>query len=291
MSDPLFRADDNVNGTLADTTHGDREVLIHLQPALVPATISRPSSKSLFMLLAGIAATAAFFLLGARLTATALLGVLSVLGLFPEWRQHGRWPLTLFCFCALSLAIQNQYLSVGYPFSNIFILTGLLCLFFVSGRPWQELHLAPGTARKWSRPALLCGLLLAALILAIYFQRPEWVGKNPTPRQWPVDVLFVVALGYATFSMLMEETIFRGVLLAAAQPHVPPGLAIVAQASVFAAAHYAAGFPTQAVGALLTFGWGAAAGWITLKAGSIYPAYILHFVLVLVLFLVLAFAS
>lgn len=289
MSNPQFRADDNVNGTFADPTHGDREVLIDLKPALGHTPISKLSPQSLFLLITAMAALAAFFLLDQRLSATAGLGVLSLLGMLPAWRAHGRLPQTLFAYCTFSLAIQNQYFSVAYPFSNIFVLTGMLGLFFVSGRSWQELHFAPGQTRKWTRPALVLGLLLAALILAIYFQQPELVGKNPTPRQWPVDVLLIVALGYATFSALMEETIFRGVLLAAAQQHLPAGLAIAAQAFVFAAAHYHAGFPSQAAGAGLAFVWGAAAGWITLKAGSIYPAYLLHFVLVLALFLVLAF--
>jgi len=289
MSNPLFRADDNVNGTFADPTHGDREVLIDLKPAPGYTLISKLSPQSLFLSIAAMAALVAFFLLDQRLTATAGLGVLSLLGMLPAWRAHARLPQTLFAFCAFSLAIQNQYFSVAYPFSNIFVLTGMLGLFFLSGRPWKELHFAPGQTRKWMRPALVLGLLLAALILAIYFQRPELLGKNPTPRQWPVDVLLIVALGYATFSALMEETIFRGVLLAAAQQHLPTGLAIAAQAFVFATAHYHAGFPSQTAGAGLAFVWGAAAGWVTVKAGSIYPAYMLHFVLVLALFLLLAF--
>ncbi len=292
MSNPEHNAVENVNGTFAQISRDDREVLVEVKPVLPVAGVSETSAKSFFVLVASLAAVFAFFIFEQRLWATLGLGVMALLGyIVPSWRSATPLVQVLFAFCGLSYAINNEYFAVPYPFSNIFVLTGLLGLFFLSGKQWSQLYFAPGKTKNWTRPAALIGIALSALILAVYFWRPELVGKNPTPRQLPLDVLIVVAVGYATFSTLMEETVFRSMILSLARSQLKPGLAVIAQATIFAAMHYHFGFPSQAFGSLLAFLWGLAAGLIVVKSESIYPAYVLHFVLVLVLFIVLALVS
>ncbi|MDZ7344217.1 MAG: CPBP family intramembrane metalloprotease, partial [candidate division KSB1 bacterium] len=117
----------------------------------------------------------------------------------------------------------------------------------------------------------------------------NWLGANPVPAAWPMDVLMVVGLGYATFSALMEETIFRSLIVAFSRTHLSAPAAMVAQSLLFGAMHYRAGFPSKAGGAILSLIWGLLAGWLVLKADSIYPAYLMHFVIVLLLFVGLIF--
>lgn len=292
MPNPEHNAVENVNGTLAEIPRDDREVLIEVKAALPVTGVSETSARSFLICVVSLAAVFAFFVLEQRLWATLGLGVMALLGyVLPSWRNTTALTQVLFAYCGLSYAINNEYFAVAYPYSNIFILTGLLGLFFLSGKQWSQLYFAPGKTKNWTRPAALIGIALSALILAVYFWRPELVGKNPTPRQWPLDVVIVVAVGYATFSTLMEETIFRSMILSFARAQLKPGLAVIAQAVVFAAMHYHFGFPSQALGSLLAFLWGLAAGLIVVKSESIYPAYVLHFVLVLALFIVLAFVS
>lgn len=292
MSNPEHGAVENVNGTLAEISRDDREVLVQVRPVLPMTGVSEMSGKSFFILAVSLAAVFVFFVLEQRLWATLGLGLAALVGyVLPSWRSATPVAQVLFAYCGLSYAINNEYFAVAYPYSNIFILTGLLGLFFLSGKQWLQLYFAPGKTKNWARPAAIVGIALSALILAVYFWRPELIGKNPTPRQLPLDVLIVIAVGYATFSTLMEETIFRSMILSFARTQLQPGLAVVAQAFVFAAMHYHFGFPTQAIGSLLAFLWGLAAGLIVVKAESIYPAYVLHFVLVLALFIVLAFVS
>jgi len=237
------------------------------------------------------AAVLAYFVLGQPLWAITGLGVLAVIGfILPGWREAMGWARVVFIFCLL-LFIINE-LGIAYPYSNIFVLTGLLGLFFLSGESWKGLYFGPGHTRQWTRRALWIGLSFAATVLALFAILPKelaGLGMNPVPTGWPIDVLIVVAIGYATFSTVMEETIFRSVMVAFSRPLLTPPVAVMAQGLVFGAMHYRVGFPSNAGGAVLACIWGLLAGWLVLKAESIYPAFVMHFVVVLTLFVGLIF--
>ncbi len=257
-------------------------------PVKTHARVSAPL-LAVFALAGPLAATAIYFIAGQRLWAISLLGALTLTGyLARAGRQYLAFPRLVFAFLLLAFLINT--LGIAYPYSNIFVLTGLLGLFALSGMSWHALYFSPGAAGKWSKAALLLALGLAALTLWIYFWQPPLLGNNPTPKSWPPDVIVMMAIGYAIFSAVMEETIFRSVLLAHARECCRWETAVAAQATIFAMMHYRQGFPMNAAGAALALLWGLGAGWLVKKAGSIYPAYLMHFVVVLVLFLALAFA-
>ena len=244
--------------------------------------------KNFVAIIGPAAAVLAYFVLGQPLWATGGLGVLTLIGfIFPSWRAAMGLSRVVFIFCLLMLIINE--LGIAYPYSNIFVLTGLLGLFFLSGESWKGLYFGPGQTRQWARHAFLIGLGFAASVLMLFAFLPEQLGANPVPAGWPIDVLIVVAIGYAAFSTLMEETMFRSVMVAFSRSHLTPPVAVMAQGLVFGAMHYRVGFPSNAGGALLSFIWGLLAGWLVLKADSIYPAFVMHFVVVLTLFVGLIF--
>lgn len=247
--------------------------------------------KNLIAVLGPAAAVAAYFVLGQPLWATAGLGVLTLIGIvLPGWRAAMGLARVLFVFCLLLFVINA--LGIAYPYSNIFVLTGLIGLFFLSGESWKGLYFGPGQTRQWTGRAFMIGLAFAAVVLTLFAILPKnmpGIGANPVPLGWPVDVLIVVAIGYATFSTLMEETIFRSVMIAFSRSHLTPPMAVMAQGVVFGAMHYRLGFPSSAGGAVLSLIWGLLAGWLVLKADSIYPAFVMHFVIVLTLFVGLIF--
>lgn len=231
---------------------------------------------------------AIYFLAGKPLWAIATLAALSAASyFFAPWRHSMAFTRVVFAFLALTFVINT--LGIAYPYSNIFVVTGLLGLFSLSGMEWKSLYFGPGKTGKWSKAALLLALGLSALILSVYFWQPVLLGNNPAPRGWPVDVIVMMAIGYATFSALMEETIFRSVFVAFAREYFRTEIAVTAQALIFAMMHFRVGFPMNVAGAVLALCWGIGAGWLVKRAESIYPAYLMHFVLVLILFLVLAF--
>jgi len=264
-------------------------------------------------------AVTAYFIFGQPLWATIGLGALTLAGVMvPSWRAAMGLARVVFIFCLstfiadviaeyehlyrtnaiaesfnlLSFLVHHRRVGATYPYSNIFVLTGLLALFFLSGESWKGLCFGPGQTRQWTRRAFVIGLLFAAVVLALFALLPknlQSLGVNPVPIDWPVDVLIVVGIGYALFSTLMEETIFRSVMLAFSRSHLTLPVAVVAQGVVFGAMHYRVGFPSNAGGAVLAFIWGLLAGWLVLKAESIYPAFVMHFVVVLTLFVGLIF--
>jgi len=247
--------------------------------------------KNLVAIAGPLVAVAAYFIFGQPLWATIGLGILTLIGLvLPSWRAAMGLTRVVFVFCLLMFIINE--LGIAYPYSNIFILTGLIGLFFLSGESWKGLYFGPGQTRQWTSRAFFIGLGFAAAVLTLFALLPknlQRLGANPVPAGWPVDVLIVVAIGYATFSTLMEETIFRSVMVAFSRSHLTPSLAVMAQGVVFGAMHYRVGFPSNLGGAVLSFIWGILAGWLVLKSESIYPAFVMHFVVVLTLFVGLIF--
>ena len=258
--------------------------------------------KNFVALIGPAAAVLAYFVLGQPLWATGGLGVLTLIGfIFPSWRAAMGLSRVVFIFCLLTFIINE--LGIAYPYSNIFVLTGLIGLFFLSGESWKGLYFGPGQTRQWTRRAFLIGLGFAAVVLVCFIVLPsgsKWLGVNPAPTKWhfdflvnaidtPVDVLIMLGIGYAFFSTLLEETIFRSVMIAFSRSHLTAPVAVMAQGLVFGAMHYRVGFPSNAGGALLSLIWGLLAGWLVLKADSIYPAFVMHFVVVLTLFVGLIF--
>lgn len=244
--------------------------------------------KNFVAILGPTAAAVAYFILGQPLWAIGSLALLVVLGfIFSSWRAALGLARVVFIFCLLLFMINE--LGIAYPYANIFVLTGLLGLFFLSGESWKGLYFGFGQTRQWTRHAFFSGLGFAAVVLMLFAFWPEQLGANPVPAGWPIDVLIVVAIGYAAFSTLMEETMFRSVMVAFSRSYLTPPVAVMAQGVVFGAMHYRLGFPSKAGGALLALIWGLLAGWLVLKADSIYPAYVMHFVVVLTLFIGLIF--
>jgi membrane protease YdiL (CAAX protease family) len=247
--------------------------------------------KNLVAVAGPMLAVAAYFVFAQPLWAIAGLGILTLIGLvLPSWRAATGLARVVFVFCLLTFIINE--LGIAYPYSNIFVLTGLSGLFFLSGESWKGLYFGPDQTRQWTKRAFVLGLGFAAAVLTLFALLPrnlQALGANPVPANWPLDVLIVVAIGYAAFSALMEETIFRSVMMAFSRSHLSPLLAVIAQAAVFGAMHYRVGFPSNAGGAILSLIWGLSAGQLVLKSESIYPAYVMHFVVVLTLFIGLIF--
>ena len=289
MSDSIHAVSYNSNGVMkpatSSTTHSSQET--------ERADSGKSTPSNIFMTMAALvlllAAVLTSYVAGQALWGTAALIVLTLLShRIAIFNDVSGLAKALLVYCLLDFLINN--LGLAYPYSNIFIVTGLLGLFFTSGLNWKTFYFGPGQSGAWGKKALLSGVLIAVVILGVFYLQPGVLGENPTPKEWPIDVLIVVGLGYATFSALIEETIFRSTILAFARQHLGIIPAVIAQAVVFGAMHYRISFPSESLGAVFALFWGLIAGWITVKADSIYPAYLMHFVVVLILFIGLAFA-
>ena len=106
-------------------------------------------------------------------------------------------------------------------------------------------------------------------------------GMSHTPK-------WIIAAGIPVFALvnaISEEVAYRGVLQEALQNVWGHrlGLVLVLQASAFAAAHYAVGFPNGKLGYLMTFGFAWMLGFLRSRSNGILAPYLAHIVADLVI--------
>ena len=101
-------------------------------------------------------------------------------------------------------------------------------------------------------------------------------GASPV-LYWTGGIVFALA------NALMEELWFRGVLMGALRPLLPPARLIALQAVVFGLIHWF-GTPRGVLGVLLAGAWGALLGWWVYKRGSLWPTVVVHFLADIVIF-------
>jgi len=105
----------------------------------------------------------------------------------------------------------------------------------------------------------------------------------------PTWTYLFLGIGFALFNAVMEEAIFRGVLMEAVDSALGAGAGSVAlQAIPFAAFHYLAGFPNGLTGVAMVFVYGLALGAIRRMSRGMLAPLIAHIGADLTIFFILA---
>jgi len=136
--------------------------------------------------------------------------------------------------------------------------------------------------RNWSIARCIGTALAAALLLRIVYLIPAYflsdylgAGQAMTTEE-SIAALYVEHGALATYLLiavltpLVEEFMFRGVLLQGFAQHITYRWANILQALIFASMH------ANLVALPLLFAFGLVAGILTRKAGGLFPAVILH---------------
>jgi uncharacterized protein len=139
---------------------------------------------------------------------------------------------------------------------------------------------------RWNRCGRLRGAVLAATgaiivtstsVLLLYeaFFRPD-VGSlaDQLPLCLPVPVIMAGAL-FAALNALLEEVIFRGILLDGLTSAVGGTWAVLVQALAFGVGH-AHGYPPGTLGIVLAATYGLMLGVLRLRAGGLAAPWIAH---------------
>ena len=103
-------------------------------------------------------------------------------------------------------------------------------------------------------------------------------------------VLLLVIPGFSCLNAFAEEMVYRGIFQEAAlQARITPILAVLLQASAFAAIHFQGGFPNGFAGYFMTFIYGTALGILRYKTKGILAPFLTHIMadLVIVYFMYL----
>lgn len=167
-----------------------------------------------------------------------------------------------------------------YPFSDLTFL--LLYWFAVLLAP--ELRgsvgwLRPGKldASVWALVVVTIVVPVIALILWVHFLSPDLERYAAMVPNLPLWEIALYAVANAAFNALLEETIWRGVMLEALDSGLGAGIcALVIQAVSFAAAHYRYGFPNGIVGSAMVFVFGMMLGVIRRKSKGILGCWLAH---------------
>ena len=107
--------------------------------------------------------------------------------------------------------------------------------------------------------------------------------------QWLI-FLAIIPL-FALINALAEEVIYRGVLQEALMKVFSVAVAVLLQASAFAAIHFASGFPNGYTGYVMVFVYGLMLGYLRVRTGGMLAPYLTHVIADLVIGYYLCFSA
>ncbi|GII54934.1 hypothetical protein Pth03_33230 [Planotetraspora thailandica] len=118
-------------------------------------------------------------------------------------------------------------------------------------------------------------LSAAALTAWALIVRPEPAEYLRELQRLPLGLAILGIAAFALVNPVWEELLFRGVLLAELASVWGTKAAVVLQAVLFGAAHFA-GFPSGAIGMIMAGFWGFVLGVMRLRSGGILISYVVH---------------
>ncbi len=148
---------------------------------------------------------------------------------------------------------------------------------------WGRLELAPIVA--------IGGVAALALPMWVALASPELSGLRGMIPPWPLGLLALALLGFASVNAALEELLFRGLLQGALDSRLGPGgLALGLQSALFGLCHWS-GFPSGPSGVLLAGVWAVMLGWARRRSGGLLTPLLAHVVADAVIFALLITSS
>lgn len=127
-----------------------------------------------------------------------------------------------------------------------------------------------------------------ALVAWVAWTKPDLGHHLALVPGVPVWVLPLAAIAFAALNAVLEEIIFRGVLMEALDSALGAGhRAIAVQAIAFAAGHYLSGFPNGTLGFVMVLVYGVLLGLIRRRAAGLLAPWLAHVAADLVIFSIL----
>lgn len=187
-----------------------------------------------------------------------------------------------FLWGTLSYLLPSIFVEVSAIYLLIIFLATIGIERLVVGNKNKLAWFAKGNFDKLSVALMALTAIISGLALIVW---ALWTDNLGFGKQMLLSVaglpkLFILAFGvplFATLNAFSEEVIYRGFFQECFQKiYMNPLLAIIAQASVFASLHYAAGFPNGAIGYAMTFVYGSTLGFIRYRTKGILAPYLTH---------------
>lgn len=142
------------------------------------------------------------------------------------------------------------------------------------GAPWLRVGRRPDSRVLILALAtvLVAGAGLTIWTITVEPPAPPYLGQL---QRYPLWLAILGVVAFALINPIWEEAMFRGVILEDLSRSWGPRAAVVAQAVLFGAAHWA-GFPSGWIGMVMAAAWGFLLGQIRLLTGGIALTYLVH---------------
>jgi len=167
-----------------------------------------------------------------------------------------------------------------YPFSDLtFLLLYWYAVLLIPAlrRSIGWVRLGKFDAPVWTLVVITIVVPIVALILWVHYLNPDLGRYAAMVPQFPLWLIALYAVANAAFNALLEETIWRGVMLEALDSALGPGVwALLIQSLSFAAAHYRNGFPNGIVGSAMVVVFGLMLGISRRKSKGILGCWLAH---------------
>jgi membrane protease YdiL (CAAX protease family) len=156
---------------------------------------------------------------------------------------------------------------------------------FLAAMRWGRLGRA-----EWAAIGLVALIAAVALIGWVALLQPDLSRQRAMLPDWPLLGLLAAGLTFSIVNAILEEFIWRGILLDWFRTFMPAAAAVLAQAASFGAAHFM-GFPSGFAGAGLAAVYGIMLGALALRAGGLLAAIVAHIAADAVIFTLLVVQS
>jgi membrane protease YdiL (CAAX protease family) len=194
---------------------------------------------------------------------------------------------TLSLYAALAGA---WYIWPAYLLAPL-LLAGLFGYFAGFGRSFLAAMRRGRLGRaEWAAIGLVALIAAAALVGWVALLQPDLSRQRAMLPEWPLIGLVAAGMTFSIVNAILEEFIWRGVLLDWLRTFMPGAAAVLVQAASFGAAHFM-GFPSGFAGAALAAVYGVMLGALALRAGGLLAAIIAHIAADAVIFTLLATQS
>ncbi len=127
-------------------------------------------------------------------------------------------------------------------------------------------------------------------MLWYYYTQPDLTPFLEQQPEMPLALIPLAGLGFAILNAIMEESVFRGILMQSFESALGYGwVSVVGQAALFGAMHYPPGaFPNGLWGVGLTFVYGIVLGLIRQRSRGILAPVVAHVLADAVVFAIVA---
>lgn len=133
----------------------------------------------------------------------------------------------------------------------------------------------PVSAGEWVWIGLVAVIAAAAINMWLVIAKPDLDAMRAMVPPWRGPALVAAGLLFAVVNAVLEEAVWRGILMQWLCPWTGPAGAVLIQAVSFGFAHWN-GIPSGWSGVLLAGGYGLILGRLVLRSGTLLPAILAH---------------